>query len=426
MWLFCFVVAYVIVRAWEQARAQAGAEARRAREHIAGEFAARMAAGEASNPLENWWWWPAAGRRAWRAMRGARQGSRNTALPGRSPWRRVAQAARAGAARGAAEGTRRASERRQGRRAARTAAGGGRTSRATRRAAASAASGAGFAAGWAAGRAGWRRWRPVRFVRVGVCDNCGTVCALPAMSYQRVDVGGRTETWLLCADCRTGDAQGPAPAPSAVTAVVQAAAIAGHASDGPLAFHADNGGITGADRVPVPAGDPGQPGRWPAPAGQPPEAAAPARAAAITDVPHGELAAGAVSTETSTDGNGGLMTTGRVGNELELAGGGSRLPARAGESYNYGAWQRATASDAELLDQLGLALEAMLSDLTAVSAGRSQVQNVSAWADRVRAEADLTREAIDEMDRRYKPVIGAVAAIGGPDEASDTSYYEEY
>jgi hypothetical protein len=68
----------------------------------------------------------------------------------------------------------------------------------------------------------------------------------------------------------------------------------------------------------------------------------------------------------------------------------------------------------------------MLSDLTAVSAGRSQVQNVSAWADRVRAEADLTREAIDEMDRRYKPVIGAVAAIGGPDEASDTSYYEEY
>ena len=119
------------------------------------------------------------------------------------------------------------------------------------------------------------------------------------------------------------------------------------------------------------------------------------------------------------------MTTGRVGSELELADGGGRLPARAGESYNYGAWQRATASDAELLDQLGLALEAMLSDLTAVSAGRTQVQNVTAWADRVRAEADLTREAIEEMDRRYQPVIAAVAAVGGTNEVSNTSYYQD-
>lgn len=110
--------------------------------------------------------------------------------------------------------------------------------------------------------------------------------------------------------------------------------------------------------------------------------------------------------------------------ELELAGG-SRLPARAGESYNYGAWQRATTSDAELLDALGLALEAMLSDLTAVSAGRTQVQNVTAWADRVGAEASLTRDAIDEMDHRYTPVIATVAAVGGPDEVSNTSYYRD-
>ena len=110
--------------------------------------------------------------------------------------------------------------------------------------------------------------------------------------------------------------------------------------------------------------------------------------------------------------------------ELELAGG-NRLPARPGEAYNYGAWQRATASDAEVIDQLGLALEAMLSDLTAVAAGRTQVQNVTAWADRVQAEASLTRDAIDEMDRRYKPVIATVAAVGGTDEVSNTSYYRE-
>ena len=103
------------------------------------------------------------------------------------------------------------------------------------------------------------------------------------------------------------------------------------------------------------------------------------------------------------------MTTGRVSTELDLADSGGRLPARPGEAYNYGAWQRATTSDSELLDQLGLCLEAMLSDLTSVSAGRSQVQNVTSWADRVRAEADLTRDAIEEMNRRYQPVIAAVA-----------------
>jgi hypothetical protein len=394
MWLLCFVIAHLIIRAWEQGRAQAGAEWRRGREHVAGEFARRMAAGEVSSPWYDPWWWAAAVRRAWRSMRGRREGSRGTALPGRSPWRRIAQATRAGAARGAAEGAQRARDRQQARRAARADAGGGRTSRGARRAAA----GAGFAAGWAAGWAGWRRRRRVRYVPVGVCDDCGAVCALSSMAYQRVDVGGRTETWLLCASCRTGEAPAPAPAPPAVPAAAEAgpAITQGHASDGPLAV-----GING----PVPAH-----------ASQPP--AAPGPDAAVTDIPLGELAAGDSPTETSTDG-------GHVSTELELADGGGRLPARAGESHNYGAWARATASDAELLEQLGLCIEAMLSDLTAVSAGRTQVQNVTAWADRVNAEANLTRDAIDEMDRRYRPVIGAVADVGGPEEVSNTSYYRE-
>jgi hypothetical protein len=507
MWLFCFVVAYVIVRAWEQARAQAGAEWRRGCEHVRGEFERRMADGEAAGPQGNWWWWPAAARRAWRAMRGPRPGSRNTALPGRSPWRRLAQAARAGAARGAAEGARRAAELRAARRARRAAPGPRRAPRAPG-AARRAAGGAGFAAGWVAGWARWRRWRPVQFVPVGACDNCGAVCALPSMAYQRVDVGGRTETWLLCTGCRTGNPDS-APAPPAATGAGPAAAAvtAGHPSDGPLTVRLvctvgdlprpaavpaaglspdgsaqpvpgpadDSRAVLGDADVPVTskraaelevgdltqhAGgsctcpepeapwrveqlDPFDNGRgidvtWshppcgeiapPCPVGADCPLEFHGRSelpAAVTDVLPGELAEGASPTETSTDGNGDLMTTGRVSTELELAGNGGRLPATAGESYNYGAWQQATASDAELLDQLRLCLEAMLSGLTAVSAGRTQVANVSAWADRVSAEADLTREAIDEMDRRYRPVIGAVAAAGGPDEVSNTSYYQE-
>ena len=422
MWLLCFVVAHIIIRAWEQGRAQAGAEWRRGREHIAGEFARRMAAGEVSTPWDDPWWWAAAARRAWRSMRGRRQGSRGTALPGSSPWRRISQAARAGAARGATEGARRARERRERRRAARVAAGGGRTSRAARRA----ASGAGFAAGWAAGRARWRRWRPVEFVPVGVCDDCGAVCALPSMAYQRVDVGGRTETWLLCAQCRTSPAPEPAPAPAAIQVPVQGTttAVAARAGDDPLAVEPDHGGSAKADSVPTPGASAAQAERS-AVAERQLEDPALFETSPITDVPRGEVAAGASPTETSTERTGGPMTTGRVSTELDLADSGGRLPARPGEAYNYGAWQRATTSDAELLDQLGLCLEAMLSDLTAVSAGRSQVQNVTSWADRVRAEADLTRDAIEEMNRRYQPVIAAVSAAGGTDEVSNTSYYQD-
>jgi len=335
-----------------------------------------------------------------------------------------------------------------------------------------------------------------------VCDNCGAVCALPSMAYQRVDVGGRTETWLLCTQCRTEPAPEAAPVPLAVQVAVQvnAAAIGtGLASDGPLAMTLPPAAAPPGDGATYSYGAAGMPYQWPAdaetahrwartmsaggrpytvtaypPAGGPgttvcaylngeefrptasqaaawdseadlrrqddirqgrvafppgrPAAAGPAQPgqplaapgpdAAVTDIPLGELAAGDSPTETSTDG-------GHVSTELELADGGGRLPARAGEAYNYGAWAQATASDAELLEQLGLCVEAMLSDLTAVSAGRTQVQNVTAWADRVRAEADLTRDAIDEMDRRYKPVIATVAAVGGPDEVSNSSYYRE-
>lgn len=104
---------------------------------------------------------------------------------------------------------------------------------------------------------------------------------------------------------------------------------------------------------------------------------------------------------------------------------GGHAPARAGEAYSYGSWQRATADDAGLVDQLGMCLEMMLSDLTAVNAGRTQVRQVTDWADRVRAEADAIRRTLAVMDARYEPVIEAVGAAGGPAEVCDTAYYQE-
>ena len=121
MWIGCFIIAYFIVQAWRQARAQAGAEYRRARAQFAAEFGSRLAAGEAAGPASGWWW-PGAAIRAWQHMRGPRPGSgRARALPASTPLRRVRDAALAGARIGAAEGAARARARRQRRRAARAA-----------------------------------------------------------------------------------------------------------------------------------------------------------------------------------------------------------------------------------------------------------------------------------------------------------------
>lgn len=419
MVLLCFALAWLILGAWEEGKAQAGAEWRRAREHVKGEFAARLEAGQAASPWQDPFWWIGAAVRSWRSMRGLRQGAQRAAQPAKTAWGRIGQAAFAGAARGAAKGAGRARGRRQVRREARNAAGGSRTGKAGRKA----ASAAGFAAGWAAGRASWRGFWQKLAAPVGVCDKCGAVCALPSMAYQKVDAGGRAETWLLCALCRTGKSADDTPprAPLPVTV--------GHPSDGPEAVRQADGDAEEPGGAPEPQrAGPADLGRYlREPSGDAPAAVEPSSAddgeAAPTlpaaDEPGGELPAGDSPTETSpSDG-------GQVPSDLELPD--ARLPAaRPDESYSYGSWQRATTSDAELLDQLALALEAMLSDLTAATAGRTQVRNVADWADRVGVEAALTREAIKEMDRRYEPVISAVDGAGGPEEVSNTSYYREY
>jgi hypothetical protein len=264
-----------------------------------------------------------------------------------------------------------------------------------------------------------------------------------ALMRQSREVEGRIERWLVCATCASSyeRSREPGPAPSqvalsatitattttTVTTTVSAAVRAGIPATAAPAARAselaagDSAGITGRwleadDEVFLSGawGSAALPGEEPGsvPAAAIPGAGDPDRPAVTGHQP------GVAPSLTGTSTDGGQVST-------DLVPAGRRLPAQAGEAHNYGAWQRATATDGEVLDQLGLYLESMLSALTAVSAGRTQVQNVTAWADRVSAEASLTRDAIDEMDRRYQPVIAAVAAIGGPDEASNSSYYRD-
>lgn len=437
MMLFCLVLSYVIVKAWEQARAQAGAEVRRAREHVRGQFENRMTAGAASTPWGDPWWWLAAGRQAWRARRGQRPGAKRAAsLPGSTPGQRIRQAAWEGAKRGAREGAARARQKHDGRRAAgRTA--GQRARRAAADAAGTAGEKAGYGAGYAAGAAGG--WRQDLFgVPAALCDDCLRLCAKTALRWADVQAGGRTERWLLCPECRAGHAPaGPRPEPEpaeapepgeAATVVPEPAVTAGEpgaldaAKPGPEPSAASEPDPC-RTRGPAVSG-PGSPDS-PAPGGSIPVTPVAGALATVAPQPRaaGELTAG----EPAEPGTAPITGTGEDMSELAIPGSAGNLPARTGEAYNYGAWRNAELSDAQLFDQLGLALDAMLGNLNTVNAGRTQVRNVSDWADRIRTEVTLTQEVVEEMERRYGPVVSVVAGVGGTDEISDpgSGYYEE-
>lgn len=430
MMLFCFILSYVIVKAWEQARAQAGAEARRAREHVRGQFENRMAAGAASTPWGDPWWWLAASRQAWRAGRGQRPGATHPAsLPGSTPGHRIRQAAWEGAKRGAREGSARARQRHDDRRAAgRTA--GQRTRRAAAGAAGAAGDKAGYGAGYTAGTAGG--WRQDLFgVPAALCDDCLRLCARTALQWSDVRAGERTERWLLCPECRAGhsaDHPHPEPEPAEAPEPGETATVVPE----PAVTAAERGALDAAEPGTDPSSPSEPPGRaaaGPAPAalasdGTIPMAPVASALATVTPQPQaaGELTAGEPA-EPGTP----ITGTGEDMSELAIPGSTGNLPARPGEAYNYGAWRNAELSDAQLFDQLGLALDAMLGNLNSVNAGRTQVRNVSDWADRIRTEVTLTQEVVDEMERRYGPVVSVVAGVGGTDEISDpgSGYYEE-
>jgi len=473
MWIGYFVIAYLIGQAWKHARAQAGAEYRRARAEFGRQLGARLAAGQAAGPWAGWWW-PGAGIRAWHGMRGPRRGSARTALPRSTPWRRVRDAATAGARAGAADGAARARDRRQAHRAARAAG----TSWGRRTAGAAAG-----AAGYAAGRFRQTRRRQHRAGLMAACDDCGRICSLTAVQYQRRQVGGRAEQWLLCPACRGGEqehqgGQPPAAGPTPAIGVPAPAADGEDLARWRQQLDQFGGAVTGwpavsQDRILDPAllhsEQRGDDGYWDMP-GQAPAAltVCPAQDAGLADdddempavagladdempavegtgyrchswhlhagapVPPAELSEAGRARFLAAIGQHELAGTvpvsatdgGEMAKELAVPGTGGL--ARPGEAYSYGSWRRATIDDAGLIEQLGLCLDKMLADLSTVNAGRTQVRNVTEWADRVRAEADETSSVISEMDRRYRPVIAAVAAAGGTSEICDISYYGEY
>lgn len=110
--------------------------------------------------------------------------------------------------------------------------------------------------------------------------------------------------------------------------------------------------------------------------------------------------------------------------ELAVQGGGALPAVRTGDVTTYGGQQTGHLSDAQLLEALSYWLGEMRNDLTASNAGRTQIANVQAWAERMEAEAALQRAVSEEVGRHLGSVAAAVDSVGGPEEIANTSYYE--
>jgi hypothetical protein len=428
--LFCLVVAWMIVRAWDQARAQAGAEYRRARAEIARELGRRLDAGWASGPGASGWWWPAAGFRAWRAMRGPRSGSaRAAALPGSTPLRRIMQAAWTGGVRGGTEGSDRARQRRAAHRAARAAG----TTR-TRRAARTAAAGAGDAAGR------WWPWQagPSAVVRMRACDDCGALCADTALQLAPREIDGHTEFWLLCADCRASSGTGQ---PSADADSTEAGDIPGTTVPELPAAARDSGPVSAIPDGQEAVGPEGfivtfrsRSGRIIDPRARSDTttiavwtredldrrlalaAADPDYEVTVAKAPATEELAAAAASEETEELEEPTMPTGTV----------PAVTAGGGESYTHGAWNQATAGiHHRLTAGLPQALEVMLASLTSADAGRTQVTGVMGLADAVESWAAQVRDMLTQVNVRELPVTEAFTAAGGPDEVAGIPYLSE-
>jgi len=97
----------------------------------------------------------------------------------------------------------------------------------------------------------------------------------------------------------------------------------------------------------------------------------------------------------------------------------------SGEAWTHGQFERAVATIRAHLDQVPAKNEAMLRDLRSVEAGRTQVEGVM-WIYRTVAEWIAQIDAgLTDSNRRAKPVVGAVAGAGGPEEIAAIRYYRE-
>jgi hypothetical protein len=116
----------------------------------------------------------------------------------------------------------------------------------------------------------------------------------------------------------------------------------------------------------------------------------------------------------TTNGGGQLMPRG----EGDAARGG-------GEVNHHGDFQRCTTDLAVLTQALAQALEGMLGNLTAVTAGRAQYQGVTHFHERSAGYVKLLTTMLAAVDHQQMPVVEAVTAAGGPPEVNDMPYYRE-
>lgn len=201
-------------------------------------------------------------------------------------------------------------------------------------------------------------------VPTGVCDRCGVTCAVAALAPEGA--------LKLCALCRAPAAVDDTGTPDALPAPGAAVAAEGdEAADGEL--------------IPVPA-----------------------MAAAVP----------------TTTRNGELMTgTGALARRTAHA----PVPVVAGgDIANHGDWDRLTQQVATAVELITRCQDAMLGNLKAADAGRTQMADIRAWSDRLTATVMFIRSMLAEVNGRIHPLIDAVNAAGGPDEVASPGYHSDY
>lgn len=219
------------------------------------------------------------------------------------------------------------------------------------------------ATGWA------RNWRREDGgVRMDVCDDCGVLAAATALE--------RSGRMLRCASCR---------AVPGVTGIPAVDAGAGGGGDG-----AD---IVDAELVPEPAVIP------------PPIPPA---------LPY--------ASDTDTNGAGELMAgTGQIVRRTA----GTPAATGGGDLSTHGDYDRYSELIAGAVDVTTRCQEAMLGNLRAADAGRTQMADIRAWSDRASVTAMFIRAMVAGVDQRILPLIDVINAKGGTHEIAKPGYYAQ-
>jgi hypothetical protein len=203
-----------------------------------------------------------------------------------------------------------------------------------------------------------------------VCDGCGVMAARAALAPDG--------PWLLCAGCR-----GPAVPDGTGTAEALPAG----------AGAAEGDEVIDGELVPAPA--------------------LTAPAASITNTTrNGELMAG----------QGALVR--RTAKPAQR--GGAVAQHGGGDIANHGDWDRGTQQIGAALELIIRHQEAMLANLMAEDAGRTQMADIRAWSDRVTAVIAFIRSMLDSVNGRIYPLIDRVDAAGGPCEVASPAYHSDY